>query len=153
MVKNLFNVLKKDPYALTGVLIYLFFILVAIFADLIAPNDPLRILFNSGGLARNIDPGREFLLGTTSNGRDIFSQLVYGSRNALYVGLTAALAVALVGTVVGLISGYFGGWLDNLIMRCADITLGIPFLPFVIVLAAFLGPSSWNVVIAISIFI
>ena len=151
MIKNLFNVLKKDPYALVGVLIYLFFILIAIFADLIAPNDPLRMLFNSSGLARNIDPGREFLLGTTSNGRDIFSQLVHGSRNALYVGLTAALAVALVGTIVGLISGYFGGWLDNLIMRCADITLGIPFLPFVIVLAAFLGPSSWNVVIAISI--
>ena len=75
------------------------------------------MLFNSSGLARNIDPGREFLLGTTSNGRDIFSQLVHGSRNALYVGLTAALAVALVGTIVGLISGYFGGWLDSLIMR------------------------------------
>ena len=151
MIKNLFNVLKKDPYALTGVLIYLFFIIIAIFADLIAPNDPLRILFNSSGLARNIDPGREFLLGTTSNGRDIFSQLVHGSRNALYVGLTAALAVAILGTIVGLISGYFGGWVDNLIMRLADIALGIPFLPFVIVLSAFLGPSSWNVVIAISI--
>ncbi len=151
MIKNLFNVLKKDPYALVGVLIYLFFILIAIFADLIAPNDPLRMLFNSSGLARNIDPGREFLLGTTSNGRDIFSQLVHGSRNALYVGLTAALAVALVGTIVGLISGYFGGWLDSLIMRLADIALGIPFLPFVIVLAAFLGPSSWNVVIAITL--
>ena len=151
MIKDLFNVLKKDPYALTGVLIYLFFIIIAIFADLIAPNDPLRILFNSSGLARNIDPGREFLLGTTSNGRDIFSQLVHGSRNALYVGLTAALAVAILGTIVGLISGYFGGWVDNLIMRLADIALGIPFLPFVIVLAAFLGPSSWNVVIAISI--
>ena len=151
MIKNLFNVLKKDPYALTGVLIYLFFIIIAIFADLIAPNDPLRILFNSSGLARNIEPGREFLLGTTSNGRDIFSQLVHGSRNALYVGLTAALAVAILGTIVGLISGYFGGWVDNLIMRLADIALGIPFLPFVIVLAAFLGPSSWNVVIAISI--
>ena len=151
MIKNLFNVLKKDPYALTGVLIYLFFIIIAIFADLIAPNDPLRILFNSSGLARNIDPGREFLLGTTSNGRDIFSQLVHGSRNALYVGLTAALAVAILGTIVGLISGYFGCWVDNLIMRLADIALGIPFLPFVIVLAAFLGPSSWNVVIAISI--
>ena len=151
MIKNLFNVLKKDPYALTGVLIYLFFIIIAIFADLIAPNDPLRILFNSSGLARNIDPGREFLLGTTSNGRDIFSQLVHGSRNALYVGLTAALAVAILGTIVGLISDYFGGWVDNLIMRLADIALGIPFLPFVIVLAAFLGPSSWNVVIAISI--
>ena len=151
MIKNLFNVLKKDPYALTGVLIYLFFIIIAIFADLIAPNDPLRILFNSSGLARNIEPGREFLLGTTSNGRDIFSQLVHGSRNALYVGLTAALAVAILGTIVGLISGYFGGWVDNLIMRLADIALGIPFLPFVIVLSAFLGPSSWNVVIAISI--
>ena len=151
MIKNLFNVLKKDPYALVGVLIYLFFILIAIFADLIAPNDPLRMLFNSSGLARNIEPGREFLLGTTSNGRDIFSQLVHGSRNALYVGLTAALAVALVGTIVGLISGYFGGWLDSLIMRLADIALGIPFLPFVIVLAAFLGPSPWNVVIAITL--
>ena len=67
------------------------------------------------------------------------------------MGLTAALAVAILGTIVGLISGYFGGWVDNLIMRLADIALGIPFLPFVIVLAAFLGPSSWNVVIAISI--
>ena len=66
MIKNLFNVLKKDPYALTGVIIYSFFIIIAIFADLIAPNDPLRILFNSSGLARNIDPGREFLLGTAS---------------------------------------------------------------------------------------
>ena len=55
------------------------------------------------------------------------------------------------GTIVGLISGYYGGWIDNIIMRLADIALGLPFLPFVIVLAAFLGPSSWNVVIAIGL--
>ena len=61
-----------------------------------------------------------------------FSQLIYGSRNALAVGLSAALAVAILGTIVGLISGFYGGWIDNLIMRLADIALGLPFLPFVI---------------------
>ena len=138
---------------LTAILILMNFLadLLYLFLDLIATNDPLRINFSSSGLARNLPPSWEYFLGTTSNGRDIFSQLIYGSRNALAVGLSAALAVAILGTIVGLISGFYGGWIDNLIMRLADIALGLPFLPFVIVLAAFLGPSSWNVVIAIGL--
>ena len=108
MLQELYKIFKQNNYATIGVLIYLFFILIAILADYIAPNDPLKIHFSSSGLARNLPPSFDFILGTTSNGRDIFSQLVYGSRNALAVGLSAALAVALLGTLVGLISGYYG---------------------------------------------
>ena len=84
--------------------------LVAIFADLIATHDPLEILFDADGkLLAAAPPGADHLLGTTNLGRDIFSQLVIGTRAALFVGLTAAVVVALIGTVVGLVSGYFGG--------------------------------------------
>jgi peptide/nickel transport system permease protein len=90
-------------------------------------------------------------LGTTSGGRDIFSQLVFGARPALLVGFLAAFCVALIGTVVGLIAGYFGGWIDNLLMRITDVAFGIPFVPFVIVLVAFLRPSIWNIVAAMAL--
>jgi peptide/nickel transport system permease protein len=141
-----------DPFALVGVAIYAVFILVALFAPWLATDDPLEILFLEGGkLARSVPPGAEHYLGTTNLGRDIFSQLVYGTQGALVVGLSAAVAVVSLGTVVGLVAGYFGGWIDNLLMRLADIALGIPFLPFVVVLAAFLEPSMWNVVLAIAL--
>lgn len=142
----------RDPFALTGLLLYAAFVLVAIFADQLITHDPLEILFTSEmKLARNLPPGDEFWLGTTHLGRDIYSQLVYGTRGALIVGLTAAFAVVTLGTVVGLVSGFFGGWVDNVLMRLADIALGIPFLPFVIVLAAMMDPSMWNVVLGIAL--
>ena len=80
MLANLFKIFKENNYATIGVSIYLIFIIVAIFADFIAPNDPLRIHFSGSGLARNLAPSFDFYLGTTSNGRDIFSQLIHGSR-------------------------------------------------------------------------
>lgn len=142
---------EKDPLAIIGVTIYVVFLLVALFADLLA-KDPLEILFlDDGNLAANLGPTLEFPLGTTNLGRDIFSQLVIGTRSAFMVGLTAAIAVVALGTLVGLVSGYFGGLIDAVLMRLADIALGIPFLPFVIVLAAFLGPQTQNVVIAITV--
>jgi peptide/nickel transport system permease protein len=141
-----------DPFALVGVAIYAVFILLALLAPWLATNDPLEILFLEGGkLARSVPPGAEHYLGTTNLGRDIYSQLVYGTQGALLVGLSAAVAVVSLGTVVGLVAGYFGGWIDNVLMRLADIALGIPFLPFVVVLAAFLEPSMWNVVLAIAL--
>lgn len=143
----------NDPFAMVGIAIYIVFFFVAIFADQIAPNDPQEILFTeSYDLASDRHPGEDgFVLGTTSLGRDIFSQLVYGSQSALLIGLTAAAVVAVIGTLVGLISGYFGGWVDAVLMRLADIAFGIPFLPFVIVLAAFMEPSIWNVVFAMAL--
>jgi peptide/nickel transport system permease protein len=142
----------RDPYFVAGILIYLLFALTAVFADLIAPNAPKDILFlPDGRLAAALPPNAEFLLGTTTSGNDIFSQLVHGAQSALIVGISAAFVVVTVGTLVGLFAGYFGGLIDAVLMRIADVALGMPLLPFVIVLAAFLGPSTWNVVLAMSL--
>jgi peptide/nickel transport system permease protein len=142
----------RDPFALTGLLIYAALVLVALFADRIATHDPTEILFTpDGNLAASMPPGRDFLLGTTSLGRDIFSQLVLGSRPSLVVGVTAALAVALLGTLIGILSGYLGGAADRLLMRLADVLLGLPFLPSVIVVVAILGPDLKNIVLAVAV--
>ncbi|MVA98062.1 ABC transporter permease subunit [Nitratireductor sp. CAU 1489] len=156
LVSRLFGALRlpiNDPFAVAGLVIYAVFVLTAIFADQIAPYDPTEILYTEEfDLAADLRPGEQgFVLGTTSLGRDIFSQIVHGSRSALLIGVTAAFMVALIGSIVGLVSGYFGGWIDALLMRLADIAFGIPFLPFVIVLAAFLEPSIWNVVFAMAL--
>lgn len=141
-----------DPFAVTGLLIYAVFVLVAVFAPDIATHDPLEILFTPDyTLASSLPPGPDHLLGTTSLGRDIFSQLVIGTRSALLIGLTAAIAVVVIGTLIGLVAGYFGGWVDAILMRLADIAFGIPLLPFLIVLSAFREPSVWNVVLGMAL--
>src|SRR6201993_2491453 len=137
----------RDPFAFTGLLIYILFVLVALFADQLAPLDPMEILFTKAGkLAANVAPSADFPLGTTNLGRDIYAQLVHGTRSALAVGLSAAIIRATVGTVVGLVAGYFGGATDAVLMRIADMALSLPFLPFVIVLTGFLGASTSNLV-------
>ncbi len=160
------EVFQRDRMALFGLVIFALFFLIALFAPQIAPNDPLTPLKNNDGdwikdakpywLA---EPGvdeaegytNNFLLGTTNIGRDIFSQLIHGSRSALLVGFSAAAAVAVIGTIVGLIAGYYGGWVDSILMRAADVAFGIPFIPFIIVISAFLDPSIWNVVVAMAV--
>ena len=155
-IARFFNAMQLpvgDPFALAGLIIYGFFFVMAVFAPLIAPYDPIEILYTSDyDLASDLFPGeRGHILGTTSLGRDIFSQIVWGARSALLVGLTAAFMVAFIGSVVGLLAGYFGGWVDAVLMRLADIAFGIPFLPFVIVISAFFEPSIWNTVIAMAL--
>jgi peptide/nickel transport system permease protein len=145
------DILKRDRFALAGVIIYAVMILVAIFAPVLAPHDPHAVMEVDGLWLTNQQPSSDYLLGTTNVGRDIFSQLIYGTRPALLVGFSAAFFVAFIGTVVGLIAGYFGGWVDTALMRLTDIAFGIPFLPFVIVLVAFLSPSIWNIVLAMAL--
>lgn len=146
------TVLRHDPYAFVGASIYALFVLVAIFAPQLAPYDPLEILFTpDGNLAADIRPNGEHWLGTTSLGKDVYSQLLYGTRSALLVGVTAAFFVVAIGTLIGLVAGYFGGWTDTVLMRLTDIAFGIPFLPFVIVVSAFLEPSVWNIVMAMAL--
>jgi peptide/nickel transport system permease protein len=151
-VRRLVTMPLRDPFAFAGIAIYVAFALVAIFADQLAPLDPLEILFTKAGkLAANVPPGAEFLLGTTNLGRDIYGELIHGTRSALAVGLSAAVVVATVGTVVGLVAGYFGGAIDSFLMRIADMALSLPFLPFVIVLTGFLGASTSNIVFAVAL--
>ena len=145
------EVFQRDRLALLGLIIFIFFFLVAIFAPLIAPHDPLFVIQKDGMWLANEKPSDLYKLGTTNLGRDIYSQLIYGSRPALVVGFSAAIAVSLVGTVVGLIAGYYGGWVDAVLMRLADIAFGIPFLPLIIILAAFSKASMWNVVFAMAL--
>ena len=159
------EVFQRDKQALFGLIIFVTFAIVAILAPQIAPNDPLTPLKNNNGnwikdakpywLAESGEDEAEgytnnFLLGTTNIGRDIFSQLVHGARSALLVGFSAAAAVAIIGTIVGLLAGYYGGWVDTVLMRAADVAFGVPFIPFIIVIAAFFDPSIWNVVIAMA---
>jgi peptide/nickel transport system permease protein len=151
-VRRLLTMPLRDPFAFTGIVIYVLFAAVALVADQLAPVDPMEILFTQAGkVAANLPPSFDYPLGTTNLGRDIYAQLVYGTRSALAVGLSAAVIVATVGTVVGLVSGYFGGWVDALLMRIADMALSLPFLPFVIVLMGFLGANTSNIVIAVAL--
>jgi peptide/nickel transport system permease protein len=148
----LWRLFKQDKFCLAGAIIYLVFIILAIFAPVIAPYDPHEMLKGGNGkLLFNQPPSLEHLLGTTNMGRDIFSQLMYGIQPALVVGFSAAFFVVVVGTLVGLISGYFRGKVDMILMRVTDIAFGIPFEPFVIVLVAFLGASIWNIVLAMAL--
>jgi len=113
-------------------------ILVAIFAPVIAPYEPTETDYGNS----LTPPNAEHPLGTDSAGRDIFSQLVYGARPALQIGLLSAISVAFVGMNVGLIAGYYGGYVDDVLMRLVDFAYGIPFTPFIIVLVAPGNPRS-----------
>lgn len=145
-------VARRDRFALTGLIIYGVFVVVALAAPYVAPYPPLELTYlPDGDVNANAPISREHWLGTTNLGRDIFSQLLYGARAALAVGLAAAVGVVVLGTLVGLVAGYYGGGVDALLMRLADVAFGIPFLPMAIVLVAFLGPSIWNVVLVMTL--
>src|SRR6056297_113450 len=146
-----YKFLRNDKFAMTGAIIYLIFFIIAILAPYLAPFDPHEMQREGANFMFNKPPGDEFILGTTNMGRDIFSQLIYGTRPALMVGFSAAFFVMVAGTLVGLISGYYRGKIDSILMRITDVAFGIPFTPFVIVLVGFLGPSIWNIVVAMAI--
>jgi len=98
-------------------------------------------------------PSRAHPLGTNDVGQDILSELIYGARISLTVGFLAAAMAVGIGTLVGIAAGYLGGWVDTLLMRAVDLVLVIPFLPLMILLAAYLGPSFWNIIIVIGILV
>ena len=149
-MKKLFSPFARNILGLIGFIIFVFFILIAIFAGRIAPYDPMEIQFGSdGSVKRLLPPSRKHLLGTTYMGRDVFSQMVIGSRIAVLVGVLSALCVAFIGTNVGLIAGYFGGRTERILMGLVDIMYGVPFLPFALILVSLLGPGVENVILAI----
>ena len=144
--------LKRDKLALFGIIMLIFFILVAIFSTSLAPYGPRDRHYNEDGKIRRLEPpSSAHPFGTTDVGRDIFSQVILGTRTALLVGILAAILVTVVGSVVGIIAGYYGGWIDTVVMRVVDFFYAIPFIPFVIVLAAVLKPSIWNIILAVSL--
>jgi peptide/nickel transport system permease protein len=124
-------------------------LLVALFADVIAPHDPTvpvkdaemfapPFWMEGGSLAAP--------LGTDFQSRDILSRLIHGARVSLIVGIMGTLVAGGIGTAMGILAGYLGGWVDQIIMRITDAWLALPALVFAIFLAAMIGPSMWNIV-------
>lgn len=141
-----------DRPGIVGLTVIAGFTLVALLAPFIAPYDPhQRHHDESGKLLGLTPPSTEHWLGTTLYGRDVLSQLVMGTRNALFVGLLTAVLVGLIGVNVGLVSGYCGGRLDGVLMRITDVFSGIPILPFAIVALTILTRDVWWIIAVMSL--
>ena len=143
--------LRRNPAAVVGFVLVGIFLFVAIFAPLIAPEDP-----RSGDLSRLggvccPGPSADHLFGLDQQGRDVFSRIVYGARYSLLIGIVSVAVGLSVGLFFGALAGYFGGWVDSVIMRLTDIMLSIPGLLLAIGIVAALGQGIWQIMIAVGV--
>jgi len=139
--------LMKRKGAVVGLGVVLAMIALAVFAPLVAPYDPIA---TDWGAVRKA-PSAAHWFGTDENGRDVLSRTIWGARASLLAGVISVSIALAIGVPVGLAAGYIGGWADSIISRFTDAMLAIPFLILAIALAAFLGPSLSNVMVAIGI--
>jgi len=133
--------------AMFGLVIVIFFVVLAVFAPYIAPYDPVATSWSAVRAA----PSADYWFGTDEIGRDVLSRVVWGARASLLAGLVSVCISMALGVPVGLLAAYVGGWTDGLISRFTDSMLAVPFLILAIALAAFLGPSLTNAMIAIGV--
>lgn len=138
--------LRKNPLALIGLIIVVALLLVAAFAPLIAPYDPLAQNLSQ----RLLPPSSKHWFGTDALGRDIFSRIVHGARITLAIVVLVVISVGPVGLLIGTVAGYFGGWVDTVLMRVTDVFLAFPRLVLALAFVAVLGPGIENAVIAIA---
>ncbi|WP_230375442.1 ABC transporter permease [Methanolobus vulcani] len=136
----------KSPKGTVGLIMLSLFISMAFAAPMLAPYSPSDV--SSSPL---LAPDGDHLLGTDDVGRDIFSNLLYGARTSLTVAFVVSLGVLVIGTLAGVFSGYTGGKIDRVMMRGVDIFLMIPDLPLILILAAYLRPSIWNIIFILTI--
>jgi peptide/nickel transport system permease protein len=138
---------SQNKLAWIGLVLLALIVFVAVFAPWLAPYDPLE----QNIVVRLEPPSAEFWLGTDSYGRDVLSRLIYGARISLFVGFLAIMIAMLVGTTIGVISGYIGGMFDQLVMGVLDVLLAFPTLLLGLMIAAMLGASLENLIIAIAV--
>jgi ABC-type dipeptide/oligopeptide/nickel transport system permease subunit len=129
--------LRRDPRALIGIAVVVLIALAALLAPLLARHDPTRIDL----LSQLQRPSGAHWLGTDIQGRDVWARLVYGARVSLSVGILSQSIALLLGVTLGLVAGYYGRWVDELVMRLADVTLAFPTLLLLIAMVAALQPS------------
>lgn len=139
--------LLHNPLMLVGLVVVLGWVALAILAPVLAPYSPTAQIFKD----RNQPPGPNHLFGTDELGRDIFSRILYGAQLSMPIGLILILLASLIGTVVGVVSGYFGGWVDETMMRLTDLIFAFPTIILAMTIAAALGRSIINTIIAILI--
>ena len=138
---------RKKPLGAAGGFIMLLIVFIAIFANVLQTHDPIA----TNAATTLAPPGAAHWLGTDHLGRDIYSRILHGARVSLLVGLGSTLVASLLGGIIGLLSGYVGGKTDLIVQRVMDILQGLPLLVLALVMAAALGPSIPNVILAISI--
>jgi len=143
---------RNDRFAVAAAVLVLLFVLAALFAPWVSPQDP-----NDSDLLRRLQPpvwmdGGEwaFPLGCDALGRDLLSRIIHGTRISIFIGAAVVLIATGLGIVTGLLSGYLGGWVDSVISRVVDILLAFPYLLFAIGLMAMMGPGLQNIIIALA---
>ena len=139
--------LLRRKSAMFGLVVIILFVLIAVFAPLIAPYDPIQ----QSWTAIRRPPSLQHWFGTDESGRDLFSRVIFGARASLLAGVVSISIALGLGVPIGLLAGYGGRWIDAVIGRIIDAMLAIPFLILAIALAAFLGPSLQNAMIAIGL--
>lgn len=137
---------RRNPAAMIGLAIVVLLLLVAAFAPLIAPFDPIAQALDK----RLLPPSSTNWFGTDSLGRDIFSRVVYGTRVTLVIVMLVVVTVGPLGLLIGCAAGYLGGWIDTVLMRITDVFLAFPRLVLALAFVAALGPGLENAVIAIA---
>ncbi len=147
-LKEFFHLLLGHSMGRIGLVLIVFILIAALFAPLLGTVDPQR-----AGKREDIllSPSGDHWLGTDDLGRDVWSQILYGSRVSLMIGLITAFVTVVTGTLVGLTAGYFGGWVEEILVKIIDFFMMLPVLPLMIILAAVLGPSLWNIILVISV--
>jgi peptide/nickel transport system permease protein len=143
--------LRQNKSAMLGFVLIGLFVFVAVFAPVIAPEDP-----RSGDLDRLAGsccpgPSADHLFGIDQQGRDEFSRIVYGARVSLLAGVAAVTIALVIGTILGLVAGFYGRWSDTVVMRCMDVLLAFPALLLAITIVTVLGRGLVNAIIAISL--
>ena len=138
---------KRYPLGAIGAIFVFVFVMSAVFADVVAPHDPLQT-----DATRSLSaPDASMIFGADMMGRDVLSRIIHGARISLAVGIGSTILGGIIGVVVGLMSGYLLGWFDLITQRIIDIMQALPLLVMALVMAASLGPSLENTIIAISI--
>jgi peptide/nickel transport system permease protein len=143
--------LRRNPGAIVGFVIVVAFVLVAIFAPLIAPQDPEKQNLDLLGGACCPGPSSDYPFGVDELGRDVLSRIIYGARYSLLIGVVSVTVGLSLGLVIGSIAGYLGGWIDTILMRIMDVMLAIPSFLMAIGIVALLGPGLAQIMIAIGV--
>jgi len=150
--REFWHYFSQSRGAVIGLVVFALLVLIALFAPLLAPHDPIeqyKNFFLSPPSFAGGDP--QFLFGTDPVGRDILSRLIHGSRYSLLIGAVVVVLALVGGIVLGLLAGYFGGLVDVTIMRVMDLILAFPYLLLALVLVTILGPGLFNAMLAIAI--
>ncbi len=149
-VKHGFYLLKQNKLTMGAVILAVIVVVIGIIAPYIVPY-PAHVVGDANPQDKLIPPCRKYILGTDELGRDIFSRIIYGTRISLQIGVLAVGLSLLIGVPLGVIAGYSGGLIDEIIMRITDIFVSFPPMLLAMAIAAFLGPSLTNAMIAIAI--